>query len=84
MPANKVPMDAAWFTDQAARRVKLGLIMAELVKANQLHARPDQVRARVEEMARSYENPAELVRWYYEKPERLAQAEALVTEDNVV
>ncbi|MDR1425270.1 MAG: trigger factor [Azoarcus sp.] len=84
VPTDKVPVESAWFTDQAVRRVKLGLIMAELVKANQLHARPEQVRALVEEMACSYERPAELVHWYYEKPERLAQAEALVTEDNVV
>ena len=58
--------------------------MAELVKANGLHAKPEQVRALVEEMAQSYEDPAELVRWYYAQPERLAQAEAVVIEDNVV
>jgi len=58
--------------------------MAELVKANELHAKPEQVRALVEEMAQSYEDPSELVRWYYAQPERLAQAEAVVIEDNVV
>jgi len=84
VPADKVPVEPGWFTDQAVRRVKLGLVMAELVKTNELLAKPEQVRALVEEMAQSYEDPAELVRWYYEKPERLAQAEALVTEDNVV
>ncbi|MDR1229394.1 MAG: trigger factor [Azoarcus sp.] len=73
-----------WFTNQATRRVKLGLIMAELVKANKLHAKPEQVRVLIEDMAESYEDPAELVRWYYSQPERLAQAEAVVTEDNVV
>jgi trigger factor len=84
VPVKDVPVEAAWFTDQAVRRVKLGLIMAELVKTNSLHARPEQVRALVEEMAESYEDPAELVRWYYAQPERLAQAEAVATEDNVV
>lgn len=79
-----IPVEAAWFTDQAERRVKLGLIMAEIVKANELHAKPDQVRALVEEMAQSYEDPAELVRWYYAQPDRLAQAESVVIEDNVV
>lgn len=79
-----IPVDPSWFTEQAERRVKLGLIMAELVKANELHAKPEQVRALVEEMAQSYEDPAELVRWYYAQPERLAQAEAVVIEDNVV
>jgi trigger factor len=84
VPVKDVPVESAWFTDQAVRRVKLGLIMAELVKTNSLHARPEQVRALVEEMAESYEDPAELVRWYYAQPERLAQAEAVATEDNVV
>ncbi len=79
-----IPVDPSWFTEQAERRVKLGLIMAELVKANELHAKPEQVRALVEEMAQSYEDPSELVRWYYAQPERLAQAEAVVIEDNVV
>ncbi len=79
-----IPVDASWFTEQAERRVKLGLIMAELVKANELHAKPEQVRTLVEEMAQSYEDPSELVSWYYAQPERLAQAEAVVIEDNVV
>lgn len=79
-----IPVEPAWFADQAVRRVKLGLIMAELVKANELHAKPEQVRALVEEMAQSYEDPSELMRWYYSEPERLAQAEAVVIEDNVV
>ncbi|MER2552827.1 MAG: trigger factor [Thauera sp.] len=79
-----IPVDPSWFTEQAERRVKLGLIMAELVKVNELHAKPEQIRALVEEMAQSYEDPSELVRWYYAQPERLAQAEAVVIEDNVV
>ena len=79
-----IPVDPSWFVEQAERRVKLGLIMAELVKVNALHAKPEQVRALVEEMAQSYEDPSELVRWYYAQPERLAQAEAVVIEDNVV
>jgi len=79
-----IPVDPSWFGEQAERRVKLGLIMAELVKVNELHAKPEQVRALVEEMAQSYEDPAELMRWYYAQPERLAKAEAVVIEDNVV
>lgn len=84
MKTKDIPVEAAWFTDQAARRVKLGLIMSELVKAKELYAKPEQVRALVEEMAQSYEDPSELVRWYYAQPERLGQAEAVVIEDNVV
>jgi len=66
------------------RRVKLGLIMAELVKEKGLQAKPEQVRSMVQDLAESYEDPAEVVRWYYSQPQQLAQAEALVVEDNVV
>jgi len=84
MKSQDIPVEPAWFAEQAVRRVKLGLIMAELVKGQELHAKPEQIRALVEEMAQSYEDPSELVRWYYAQPERLAQAEAVVIEDNVV
>lgn len=84
MNAKDIPVDPSWFTDQAERRVKLGLIMAELVKVNDLFAKPEQVRTLIEEMAQSYEDPSELVRWYYAQAERLSQAEAVVVEDNVV
>lgn len=84
MNVKDIPVEPSWFTSQAERRVKLGLIMAELVKAKELFARPEQIRTLVEEMAQSYEDPSELVRWYYAQPERLAQAEAVVVEDNVV
>jgi trigger factor len=83
-PKNPVAVDPSWFIEHAVRRVKLGLIMAELVKANDLVAKPEQVRAWIQEMAESYEDPSELVRWYYAQPERLERAEAIVTEDNVV
>jgi trigger factor len=84
MKAKDIPVEAAWFGEQAVRRVKLGLIMAELVKAKELYAKPEQVRTLIDEMAQSYEDPTELVRWYYAQPDRLAQAEAVVIEDNVV
>ena len=79
-----MPVEASWFLDQAARRVKLGLIIAELVKAKDLHVKPEQVRAVVDEFAATFEDPQEVVRWYYSKPEQLAQAEALAMENNVV
>ena len=84
MQTKDIPVEPVWFAEQAVRRVKLGLIMAELVKAKELHAKPEQIRTLVEEMAESYEDPSELVRWYYAQPDRLAQAEAVVIEDNVV
>ncbi len=79
-----VPVEASWFGEQATRRVKLGLILAEIVKEHQLQAKPEQVRAMVDELAQSYEDPAEVVRWYYSQPQRLADVEGLVIENNVV
>ena len=84
MKTKDLPMQPEWFAEQAKRRVTLGLILAELVKAESLHATADQVKAQIEEMAQSYENPDEVVRWYYAQPQRLADVEALVLEDNVV
>lgn len=79
-----VQLPADMFQDQAKRRVTLGLILAELIRTQSLAAKPDQVRAAVEEFAQSYEHPAEVVKWYYERAERLREVEALVMEDNVV
>jgi trigger factor len=78
------PLPADMFEKQAQRRVNLGLILAEVVRAHQLQAKPEQVRAAVEEQAQSYENPQEVVRWYYQSPERLREIESMVLEDNVV
>jgi len=81
--AKNVPIEPAWFAEQATRRVKLGLVIAEVVKTHGLHAKPEQVRAMIEEMAQSYENPPEFARWYYSQQQRLAQVEALAIEENV-
>ncbi len=82
--ADDVPLSADLFADQAERRVRLGLVLAEAVRANDLRAQPEQVRALVEEYAQSYEEPDKVVAWYYENPGRLAEIEALVLEQNVV
>ena len=78
------PMQREWFTDQAKRRVSLGLVLSEIVKSNELHAKPEQIKSVVDESAQSYEHPEEVVRWYYAQPQRLAEIEGLVIEDNVV
>lgn len=72
------------FTQQAERRVRLGLIVSDLVKNHQLQAKPEQVRAFIEEQSQSYENPAEVMQWYFQDRSRLAEVEAVVLEDNVV
>jgi len=78
------PMQREWFVDQAKRRVSLGLILSEIVKVNELHAKADQVKLIVEEAAQSYEHPEEVIRWYYAQPQRLAEIEGVAIEDNVV
>jgi trigger factor len=72
------------FEQQAQRRVTLGLILAEVVKTHALHAKPEHVRAAVEEQAKSYEQPDQVVKWYYQSPERLREIESIVVEENVV
>ncbi len=77
-----IPPDA--FGDQAERRVRLGLIVAEIVKQQGLQAKPDQIRKQIEEFAQSYENPGEVIRHYFSDRNRLAEVEAIVVEQNVV
>jgi len=72
------------FEEQARRRVSLGLILSEVVKANGLQAKAEQVRELVNEFAESYEQPEHVVAWYYGEPNRLAEVESLVMENNVV
>ncbi|OGA54078.1 MAG: trigger factor [Betaproteobacteria bacterium RIFCSPLOWO2_12_FULL_62_13] len=72
------------FEKRAQRRVSLGLILAELVQTHNLYAKPEQVRAVVEEQAQSYEHPEEVVKWFYQAPERLREIDSAVVEDNVV
>ena len=82
--ADDMPLPADLFEAQAQRRVTLGLILAEVVKANDLRAQPEQVRKQVEVYAESYEKPEQVVAWYYENPTQLAEVESLVLEQNVV
>jgi len=81
--ADKTPLPEDVFRAQAQRRVRLGLVVAELVRSNVLQARAEQVKAHIEEMAASYEKPSEVLRWYYSDDNRLAEVEAIVTENNV-
>ncbi|HWH49892.1 MAG TPA: trigger factor [Burkholderiales bacterium] len=84
LKADKVPMPKEAFEPEAQRRVSLGLILAEMVKRHGLEAKPDQVKAVVGEYAQSYERPEEVLRWYYQSPDRLREVESIVLEDNVV
>jgi len=84
MKQDDIKLAPEMFGRQAEDRVALGLIIGELVRRESLQAKPDQVKARVQETAQTYEQPEAVVRWHYEKPERLAEFEALAVEQNVV
>ena len=81
--AETAPIPAEIFKPQAERRVRLGLVVAELVRANNLQARPDQLQAHIEEMSQSYEKPAEVMRWYLSDKKRMSEVESVVIENNV-
>ncbi len=81
--ADKAEIPEDIFLPQAERRVRLGLVVAELVKTNKLEATPEQLKAHVDELAASYEKPEEVVRWYFGDRQRLAEVEAVVIENNV-
>jgi trigger factor len=82
--AKEAPLPAEMFAPQAERRVRLGLLLAELVRAESLQAQQQQIRKAIEEIAQSYERPAEVIQWYLGNRERLSEIEAAVMEDNVV
>ena len=84
MTTQDLTLPADLFVDRATRRLKLFLVVTELVRRNGLQAKPEQVRKVIEEHAESYEQPDQLVRWYYGDPSRVREVEALVMEDNVV
>jgi trigger factor len=72
------------FAEQAIKRVRLGLILSDLVKQQNLAATTDQIKAEIDEQAATYEDPKEVVRWFYSNPSRLKDIENLVLEDNVI
>ncbi len=77
-----LPMEI--FTAQAERRARLGLILGELIEKNDLKATPEQIRAQVELMAKSYQDPKMVIDYYYSDKNRVAEVESVVLEDNVV
>lgn len=79
-----IPMQPEWFTDRALPRVRMGLILAQLVETENLVATQDQMDARIAEMAETYQHPEEVVQWYKQDRQRLAGIESEVLEENVV
>ncbi|MEO5845155.1 MAG: trigger factor [Caldimonas sp.] len=81
--AETAPIPAEMFQAQAERRVRLGLVVAELVRSQNLQAKPEQLQAHIEELSQSYEKPGEVMRWYLSDRNRMAEVEAIVVENNV-
>jgi len=82
--AKDAPIPPEIFAEQALKRVRLGLILGDLVKQNNLAATADQIKTEIDEQAATYEDPKEVVRWFYSNPSRLKDIENLVLEDNVI
>ncbi len=78
----KLPRDS--FEDQAKRRVALGLILGEVIQKESIKLDNDKVRSTIEDMAKSYERPEEVVAWYYSDESRLNEVQQMVLEDQVV
>jgi trigger factor len=84
MDVSSMPFPKELFATKAERRVRLGLILSQLVSENNLQATSEQVKAQIEDFAQSYEDPKEVLKYYYSDRARLAEIEALVLEENVV
>lgn len=82
--SSSVNLDPAMFENQAKRTTKLRLVLNALINANNLHANKDQVHAKIEQMAKAFENPADVVTWYYAEDNRLDEARALASEENAI
>jgi trigger factor len=80
---DKAPIPNEIFQPQAERRVRLGLVVAELVRSHNLQAKPEQLQAHIEELSQSYEKPGDVMRWYLSDRQRMAEVEAVVIENNV-
>ena len=81
--ADKAPIPEDIFRPQAEKRVRMGLVVSELVRTHNLSATAEQIKAHIEDLASSYEKPEDVVRWYYQDMNRLGEVEAMVVENNV-
>jgi trigger factor len=77
-------LPAELFEEQAKRRVVLGLIVAEVVKQNDLKPDEARVRSMIQEMASAYQEPEQVVSWYYKNDEQLNEVRSVVLEEQVV
>ncbi len=81
---NDMPLQAEVFRDRAEKRVKLGILLAEVVQKYGLHASPDQTKAMIEDYAQNFDEAEQIIRWYAADPKRMIEVENLVLEENLV
>ena len=84
MDPEQAGLEPGMFEEEARTRVSLGLVLAEVMRSNEIKPDPQKVRARIESIASTYEQPDEVVSWYYGNRERLADVETTVLEEQVV
>ena len=77
----KIPPEA--FKEEAEGRVRLGILIAEIARQRGVEVKSDQLKAKIEDFAKGYQKPQEVVRWHYEDPSRLERFESLLIEENV-
>ena len=84
LPTEAAEIDRSAYEEEATRRVRMGLVLREVIEKNSLKADPERVQKKLEELASGYEDPNALIQWYYEDKSRLAQVQSVVLEQQVV
>lgn len=81
---NDVQLERDMFEERAKRKATLGLLLSEIIKDNNFKAEAPQVRQEIENIASTYDDPQEVIKWYYADRSRLSSIESVVLEDRVV
>ncbi len=76
-------MDDAPFAEEAEKRVKLGLVLGDIIKANNIEATDEEVDAFISESASSYEDPSEVIQWYAQNPGARREIRSVLVENKV-
>ena len=84
MKMKGMPLHPDLFRERAEKRVKLGLILAELMQKHGLEAQPQQVKTMIEDYAQTFDESEQIIRWYAADPKRMLEVENMVLEENVV
>jgi trigger factor len=79
-----MPLQAEMFRDRAEKRVRLGILLAEVVQKHGLQATPDQTKAMIEDYAQNFDEAEQIIRWYAADPKRMIEVENMVLEENLV